>query len=168
LNCFLRNGRIILGEIMRYFIEIIYYKIIKLIIYIKYIEYIRYFSKKISPKNILSEKIIEEYLRNGKELPQVYKDVEKEYSKINISAVDSDTISMIYLDMSFLSDEFICYCLPVLIQKSIEYKDGSLLKQLKNITMCKLSENDVNKIIKLIKKMETENIFSDYKLANGI
>ena len=155
------------------YLEHILYKFFTSIILIKYLEYIRYFSKNEKPKNILSDEINNEYSNREVKLPQVYQDVENEYSQINISVIDSDTISMIYWDMSFLSDEFICYCLPVLIPKSVEYKDGILLKQLKKIVLEKLPKNDAIKIEKLIKTMEKDklfnkNIFEEGKKMNHI
>jgi hypothetical protein len=111
------------------------------------------------PNQILSDNIINEYSNANKELPQVYKDIDKEYSRINISAINQDVISMIYSDIAFLSDEFICYCLPVLIPKAIEYKDGMFLKQLKRMNLKKLAESDSCKIQQLINTMETDKRF---------
>jgi len=126
-----------------------------------YAEFIEYFSQKEKPKQVLSEIIDNEYSCNDKELPQVYKDVEKEYSQINIpdDNLNSDTISMIFWDMAFLSDEFICYCLPILIPKAIEYEDTVLLSQLKKLKLEKLSKNDANEVQKLIIIMEADERF---------
>jgi len=122
-------------------------------------EYILYFSQKKKPNQILSDKVIIEYSKNYKELPQVYKDVEKEYSQINNPAnLDSDVIAMIYCDMAFLSDEFICYCLPVLIPKAIERDDLVLLQHLKKIKLDNLSKDDSYIIQKLITTMEVRSV----------
>jgi hypothetical protein len=114
------------------------------------------------PKQILSNNIINEYLNSNKELPKIYKDIEKEYSQINISSTNEDIISMIYWDMPFLSDEFICYCLPMLIPKSIEYADVVLLNQLKKMDFDKLSKNDSDEIKQLINTIESDKIFIEY------
>jgi hypothetical protein len=128
-----------------------------------YSKYIKYFLQKEKPKRVLSDNIINEYLYTSKELPQVYKDIEKEYSQINISSINQDTISMIYWDMAFLSDEFICYCLPILIPKAIEYEDTVLLSQLKKINFEKLTKNDLYEIQQLIDMMEADKNFGNVK-----
>lgn len=124
-----------------------------------YLEYIKYFMQKKKPNQILSISITSEYSNTGRELPHVYKDIEKEYSEVNILTINQDTISMIYLDMAFLSDEFICYCLPALIPKAIEYKDTVLLNQLKKMDIKKLAESDSYKIQQLINTMEADKRF---------
>jgi hypothetical protein len=134
----------------------------EMVMKINYSKYINYFSKKEKPKNILSNNILNEYSNNYNILPQAYKDVEKEYSQINISKIKQkhdDIISMIYWDMAFLSEEFICYCLPKLILYAVERKDITLLDKLKNMNLEILSRKDSIKIIELIKKMEVDNRF---------
>jgi hypothetical protein len=125
----------------------------------KYSEYIKFFLQKEKPMKILSDNIINEYSNTSKELPKIYKDVWKEYSQINILTINQDTISMIYWDMAFLSDEFICYCLPVLIPKALEYEDTVLLNQLKKMNFEKLTESDTHKIQQLINTMESDKRF---------
>jgi hypothetical protein len=109
----------------------------------------------------LSDAILNEYSDDYKKLSKVYKDIESEYSQINISTdnLDSDIISMIYLDMVFLSDEFIIYCLPILIPKAIEYGSRVLMNYLKKTNLNRFPEKDVRVINELINTMEGDERF---------